>query len=334
MPVEEIIYWSEEELKAEAVKPSKEELEYMQSLLNQIHELLEDATNPQEVMQQEDFQELYEQYSSQYRALLEYKMYAWKWMYEDLTVIEHLLYGLELPSRLEQYKKIAVHLYVVKFGDLSTPEHQIQALKYQSILTGLQQFMADEDLEQEPAEIIQQLIEHEQTQQGLEDAHEEVEEQEIDIEDYYIGPDIGYFRDMNSAYHIAHQDLNLEEVGEANHSINATGYISNDQWYLNRTVDDDWLGYTIESNDTTLRYIVKTKDWYYARLECRIGPERCRQEEKVGNWSVSLDIIFYKSGNLVTNLSYYSNSSSDISFSETYNYSKGNLQFTVMSRSD
>ena len=27
MPVEEIIYWSEEELKAEAVKPSKEELE-------------------------------------------------------------------------------------------------------------------------------------------------------------------------------------------------------------------------------------------------------------------------------------------------------------------
>ena len=127
------------------------------------------------------------------------------------------------------------------------------------------------------------------------------------------------------AYQIAHQDLNLEEVGEANHSINATGYISNDQWYLNRTVDDDWLGYTIESNDTTLRYLVKTKDWYYARLECRFGTQRCQQEERVGNWSVSLDIIFYKSGNLVTNLSYYSNSSSDISFSETYNYSQGHL---------
>ena len=153
----------------------------------------------------------------------------------------------------------------------------------------------------------------------------EYEEKEIDKEDYYIDPLIGQFRDMNMAYQIAHQDLNLEEVGEANHSINATGYISNDQWYLNRTVDDDWLGYTIESNDTTLRYLVKTKDWYYARLECRFGTQRCQQEERVGNWSVSLDIIFYKSGNLVTNLSYYSNSSSDISFSETFNYSKGHL---------
>ena len=111
----------------------------------------------------------------------------------------------------------------------------------------------------------------------------EYEEKEIDKEDYYIDPLIGQFRDMNMAYQIAHQDLNLEEVGEANHSINATGYISNDQWYLNRTVDDDWLGYTIESNDTTLRYLVKTKDWYYARLECRFGTQRCQQEERVGN---------------------------------------------------
>ena len=43
-------------------------------------------------------------------------MYAWKWMYEDKTVIEHLLYGLELPSRLEQYKKIAAYMEGVENG--------------------------------------------------------------------------------------------------------------------------------------------------------------------------------------------------------------------------
>ena len=120
------------------------------------------------------------------------------------------------------------------------------------------------------------------------------------------------------AYLIAHQHLNLEKVGDGNHSFNATGFISNDQWYLNRTVDDDWLGYTIETNDTTMMYLVKTKEWYYTRLVCRFGPERCYVEHKVGNWSVSLEIIFAESGDLTTNFSYYSNSSSDISFSEIY----------------